>query len=112
MRSPDAVYDPALNVPTKNQSALGRAFFEVAQKARQEMAPDDDTPGKLTTEEIFMVLMKGTGLAEAMMESLQDETTLGDDLSTAGYIVTKQLQPFSKKEDEGEDDDNPFIGNG
>lgn len=94
MRTPEAPYDPSLNVPTSNQQALGRALFEIAQKARKEMAPDDDTPGRLTTEETFAILIKGTGLAEALMTSLADSTHLGDDIVTAGYIVTKQLQPF------------------
>lgn len=87
VRPADAVYDPALLVPTNNQEEVGKQVFEFVQALRRAAAD-----GNVSVSEVFAEAVKAVPSgAIAFVALLRDEVALDEDLENVGHIVYRQL---------------------
>lgn len=93
LRPPEAPYNAELNVPTANQEEAARAVFQIIQELRAERsAADPDSPGVLTAQEIFAVVLgRVPGAAMTLVEMVNDDQALGDDILEVAHILVNQL---------------------
>lgn len=97
MRSPEAEYDHALNIPSVNQQQAIKSFFELTQEVRRQASDKDlDTPGELTSGEVLRAaLEKFPDLATSVVALMRDDVALGRDLTNVATGVVQQLDPFT-----------------
>lgn len=84
----DYVYDEQAAVPTQRDHQVAQAIHEVVQEVRKQLAEDDDSPGKLTAEEILTIaIQKVPGAAIVIINAVKDGFTFLDGESIAHCLV-------------------------
>jgi hypothetical protein len=89
--NPDYVYEESAAVPTDNDHEVAKAIHEVVQAVRVELAEDDDTPGKLTAEELLAIaIQKVPGAAIVIVNSIKDGMDVLD-IESVGHCLVHNL---------------------